>query len=72
MLLSVMLHTDLDGEPHDNHIDYPSVVAKMNYLSKSILSVVKFATKQVSSFMDNTKQPNAKAIKHATRNSGLL
>ena len=35
MLCSVVLCADLDGEPHDIHFNYSSVVGKLNYLSKS-------------------------------------
>lgn len=33
-LLPVLLHADLEGEPHDNHFDMRSVIGKLNYVKK--------------------------------------
>ena len=34
-LSTVLLHADLNGEAHDDHFDYRSVIGKLNYLEKS-------------------------------------
>ena len=62
-LSSVVLWADPEGELHDDHFDYQSVVGKMNYWSKSTQSDIKFDTNQVSRFMANPKHSHARAVK---------
>ena len=66
-LSSVILHADLDGEDHDGHFDYRSVIGKLNYLEKSSRPDIGYATHQCARFVSNPKKSHAKAVKRIGR-----
>ena len=66
-LSSSILHADLEGEDHDGHFDYRSVIGKLNYLTKSTRPDICYAVHQCSRFMSNPKRSHAMAVKRIGR-----
>ena len=70
----MILHADLDGEPHDRHFDYRSVIGKLNYLEKSTQPDIGFAVHQCA-FISIPTKLHAAAVKrigqYLLRTNGL-
>ena len=77
-LSTVILHADLDGEDHDGHFDYRSVIGKLNYVKKSTRPDIGYAVHQCARFVANPKKSHAQAVKRigryllATKNKGYI
>jgi hypothetical protein len=66
-LSSVLLHADLEGEPHDGNFEMRSVIGKLNYLEKCTRPELGYAVHQCARFMANPKKSHAQAVKRIGR-----
>ena len=66
-LVGEALHADLEGEDHDDHFNYRSVMGKLNYLTKCSRPDLGYAVNACARFMSNPKKSHAIAVKRIGR-----
>lgn len=75
---SSILKRHEDGDPHDGHFNYRSVVGKMGYLEQSTRPDLAYSLHQCQRFAANPKKQHAEAVKWigkylaGTRDKGLI
>lgn len=77
-LVSQVLHSHPDSEPHSAEWKYCSVIGKLNYLAKSTRPDIEYAVHQCARFSADPKDEHTKAVKLigryllATKDKGMI